>query len=637
MITKIGVILSAGEGVRLDHPNSPKPLVKVGSKPLILWNIEQMQQAGLEKIYIVVGHRAEEIQKELVGNPAITASIEYIHQTDASKEGMLSSILALQSVIDGPFFLGMADLIIGENPYELMQKQVPSLSEDGILSLIGTNLSYSVRSGALSRVKMQGSLITTLGRELESYDGFEVGIYYFADKSLALLNELAEPLPQPRRFDEVLQKVASYKKLQVVPLEESEWFDVNTPAILIRANIFFRSHDQKNTQVVRDKGLHEPVLFSQFSRGKVMTSQICIEKGMVKKLDAFRIIPASSFASPHVLLTDSLVDPHYGDKVLEGLRFGGLNIRKIVVEAGESTKNITEYSRIADEIFAGGIDKRSYLISLGGGVINNIAGFLASTLYRGIGLIHIPTSMMAQVDAAIDFKQAVNSSHGKNLFGSYYPARSILIDPEVLSTLDRRHVVNGISESIKHALVQDHEFFDYLMKYQGDLHDINFLDYVVRHSIELKVPLLNGSVDDDYNEMLPQYGHSIGHAIEHLSAYEFLHGESIAIGMCISAEIAHILGICNKDVVDAHYAVFQKYELPTVVPTEMSVEDIVATIRYDKHYMLGNPEMALPQEIGIPWQEKGVYGIPIDYEILERGIKKNKVRNGNGQNETTLI
>ncbi len=626
MSTTIGVILAAGEGKRLDHPNTPKPLVKVGNKALLLWNIEQMQQAGIEKIYIVVGHRADEIQKELVGNPAITASLEYIHQTDASKEGMLSSVLALQSVIEGPFFLGMADLIIGENPYKLMQKQVPSLSEDGILSLIGTNLSYSVRSGALSRVKMQGSLITTLGQELESYDGLEVGIYYFGDKSLALLNELADSLSQPRRFDEVLQKIASYKKLQVVALEESEWFDVNTPAILIRANIFFRNQDLHNQQVVQTTASQKLPHFSEFSRQKNMKTEISVECGLLQKLTDLILVPSASRTSQHILITDSIVDTLYGDHVLSLLRAQGLLVHKIVIKAGESYKNLFEYGRVADEIFSKKIDKRSFLFSLGGGVINNITGFLASTLYRGIGLIHIPTSTMAQVDAALDFKQAVNSSYGKNLLGSYYPARSILIDPEMLQTLDDRHIVNGISESIKHALAQDSLFFDSLLSYSGSVRDISFLDMVVKKSIELKVPLLNGDVHNDYNEMLPQYGHCIGHAIEHLSSYDLLHGEAIAIGMCISAEIAQLLHICDQTVVDKHYNIFEKFQLPTVVPKTMEIEDIISTIRYDKHYLQGNPEMALLQNIGIPWQENGVYGIPIDYDILKKGIEINKKR-----------
>jgi 3-dehydroquinate synthase len=233
---------------------------------------------------------------------------------------------------------------------------------------------------------------------------------------------------------------------------------------------------------------------------------------------------------------------------------------------------------------------------------------------------------MAQVDAAIDFKQAINSKKGKNLLGSYYPAIKIAMDPEVLATLEKRHVINGVAESIKHALVQDEKFLEYLNDNHERIMEIDFLDDVVRRTIELKVPLLIGDVANDYNEMVPQYAHCVGHAVEHLSGYDLLHGEAVAVGMCVTAEISKLLGICDDGVVRAHYDICDKYNLPTIVPDYITEEDICQAIRFDKHFLRGKPQMALPTKIGDVWSDKGIHAVPVDYEVIKRAVALNKKR-----------
>jgi 3-dehydroquinate synthase len=270
------------------------------------------------------------------------------------------------------------------------------------------------------------------------------------------------------------------------------------------------------------------------------------------------------------------------------------------------------------------MDEGSVIVDVGGGVVNNMAGFLAATLYRGVELIHIPTTTMAQVDAAIDFKQAVNSKKGKNLTGAYHPASHVLIDPDTLATLPERHIRNGLAESLKHAITQDAEFFQWLLKNERPLTDLDFWETVIRRTIALKVPLLNGDPHDEANEMLPQYGHSIGHAVEHVSGYAFLHGEAVAIGMCVSAEIARLIGVCDEATVEAHYQLCSRYGLPTQIPQSINVEDVLNTIRYDKHYLGSLPRMALVSSVGTVWKDQGVVSIPIDYPILARAIEANQ-------------
>ncbi len=623
MLTKTAVILAAGKGARLDRPDSPKPLVKVGNKPLILWNIEQLQEAGIETIYVVLGFRGEEIKKELTNNSSIKAKIKYIQQEDSSKSGMLSSVLSALDVVEAPFLLIMSDLVFENNPYHFIEIDEQA-DDESMLVLVSADEKYFGRSGAQSRIYVSNNYIKSIGQDLDEYNGFEVGIYYFNKKFANLIQSLFQKDSGIENFEDLRKKLAKENKLRAVLMAEGEWFDVNTPATHVRAEIFARNRYKISSVFPLQTNMEDVDFFSDFKRPKMMKTNIVIKRGLLDSLHKIRLIPKEFSNSPHFILTDSIVDKLHGERVLHGFLKAGYNVRKLVIPAGESSKNTTDYVQLADEIFSYGMDKHSIIISLGGGVINNMAGFLASTLYRGIGLMHIPTTTMAQFDAAVDFKQAVNSPKGKNLLGSYYPALIIAIDPNVLLTLEDRHIFNGLCESIKHALTQDATFLDYLIKNHARAKDVEFLEEVAKMTLSLKIPLLNGDVNDDRNEMLPQYGHSVGHAVEHLSSYDLLHGEALSIGMCVTAEIAKLLGICDKETVDLHYKVLEKYNLPTIVPDYMTEDDICNAIRYDKHHLEGAPHMALLEGIGRVWSDNGIHSIPVDYAVLKRAVNINK-------------
>lgn len=621
MKIKTAVILAAGEGKRMDILDSPKPLVKVGNKSLILWNIEQLREAGIKEIFVVLGFRGEEIKKELMNDPSIKSNLHFVWQKDSSKKGMFKSLIALDGLIKEPFFMVMADLIIEKNPYMFFDEAEKNENSDVIRALVCVRNEQHEKSGASSKITVKGDIIKEIGKGLKMHDGFEVGIYYFGRKAFNLV--LAAQKAGTNDFEGFLKRASGQRKLKAVFLENSGWFDVNTPTIQMRAEIFVRNLTNQPLPASKKK-LAKIGNFSNFYRHKTIRTNIIVKQGLVDNLDKIKIIPDEFFEAPHFILTDSIVDRLYGNKVLKGLSRAGYNVKKLVVLAGEKSKNISEYSRLADEIFSHGMNKHSFIISLGGGVINNIAGLLASTLYRGINLIHFPTTTMAQVDAAIDFKQAVNSSKGKNLLGSYYPASLIVIDPNVLKTLSLRHIKNGLAESIKHALTQDTKFLQYLDKNYKKIKNIPFLDYVIRKTIELKVPLLSGDVKDDFNEMLPQYGHSVCHAVEHLSSYDLFHGEALAIGMCVCAEVAKMVGVCDEQTVKAHYDICHKYNLPVIVPDYMTAEDVCEKMRYDKHFVGNHAHMALIVKPGKVWHEKEVYGMPIEYFIVKKAVMINK-------------
>lgn len=365
----------------------------------------------------------------------------------------------------------------------------------------------------------------------------------------------------------------------------------------------------------------------KLSADNKLESDIIIKPNALNNLGDIGIFDGVSKESAHFLITDKNIEKLYLQRVLSCIKNTGLSVRTMVVPANESSKSFETYSELVRKSLDHGFDEHSVIFSLGGGVINNIAGFLASTLYRGIGLIHLPTSLLAQVDAAIDFKQAINFEHGKNLIGSYYPASKIVIDSTVLQTLDIRFIRDGLAESIKHALCQDISFLKYIESNSENLFDQEFLSNVVDRSIQLKLKVMNDDLDEDYDETLKQYGHAVGHAIEHLSSGEIYHGEAISIGMCVCAEVGKILGVTDDDTVETHYRIFEKCGLPTKVPNAYSLSDIWEKVLYDKHFFTGKAYMGLLQTVGVLASgDDGKEGYFVDQEVIFMAIEKNRQR-----------
>jgi len=240
---------------------------------------------------------------------------------------------------------------------------------------------------------------------------------------------------------------------------------------------------------------------------------------------------------------------------------------------------------------------------------------------------------MGMFDAAIDFKQAVNHPLGKNLLGSYYPATNIIMDPEVLETLSKRHILNGVSEALKHALCQSmhltRAIVDPLAK---DLHkalrDPEYLQMVCRECIDYKVPTLIHYNETDFNEMVPQYGHAIAHAIETLSFYTpgvapLLHGEAVSIGMVVTAEVGYIMGYTTAETVQQHYDFMNQAGLPVFCPKGIEIDRILNKMKYDKHFVK-TPTMGLLKTIGNMHQkEDGDFAVEVDTEFISEALQAN--------------
>jgi 3-dehydroquinate synthase len=321
-------------------------------------------------------------------------------------------------------------------------------------------------------------------------------------------------------------------------------------------------------------------------------------RGAVTRGDAVVDLLRAFKSSRHVLIADRRVHRLYGERLAEHLRKAGLDLTVLRVAPIESSKSVDVYLRLVNQTLRAGVEKGSHILTLGGGVVGNVGGFVAATVFRGLPLIHMPTSLMAQLDAAIDVRQSINHRYGKNLIGAQYAPKAVLVDPSMLATLPRRHLRSGYAEAIKHALLQSRAFWRLLLDNAARMSDEHVLETVVTQTIRWKLKLLgqqNGSDGIDYRL---QYGHCLGHAIETASGYRQLHGEAIAIGMALSAEIAVAMGIASAQLISDHVVVLQAYGLPVDMPSDVNIARVRRAMAFDKYAHQRRPRLAVLQRIG---------------------------------------
>ncbi len=351
--------------------------------------------------------------------------------------------------------------------------------------------------------------------------------------------------------------------------------------------------------------------------------QLFIGEGIVEDARLIANLLRERRRSNHIVISDQRVFRLHGQNLLSRLQKLGLAVSVLLVRPGEKSKSLNSYHRLISRILKAGIDQDSCVITLGGGMVNNLGGFLAATLYRGLTLIHLPTSLMAQVDAAIDRKQAVNHPLGKNLIGSFYSPQAVFIDPLLLQTLSTRHLRSGMAEAIKHALTQSPSFFRFLVENAHRLRDPAFLETVIKKTIRLKLALMKPNGKNHDGEFMMQYGHCIGHALERSTGYALSHGEAIAIGMCVSAEISLATGIGDSELIDGHDLIFKKYKLPTVVPETVNVANLLQSVEYDKSVLRHTPRLCLLRSVGEVYKAQAGCAVYVSWPVLRRSLQRN--------------
>jgi len=293
-----------------------------------------------------------------------------------------------------------------------------------------------------------------------------------------------------------------------------------------------------------------------------------------------------------IIITDENVAKHYLEtikKILPDAKF-------VVIPAGEEHKNLESISLLWKSFLENGLDRKSTVIALGGGVIGDMTGFAASTYMRGIDWIAVPTTLLSMVDASIGGKTGFDLPEGKNLIGSFHPPKLVLADPSLLLTLTNRELRSGMAEVVKHGIISDPELFE-LCKHNMDWVKDN-LEPIIKRAMAVKIKVIE---EDPYEKGIRatlNLGHTVGHAVELVSKFELRHGEAIAIGMAAEAKYAEQIGVARRGLADEISTVLTGLELPVEVPKDMPRREIINAMRVDKKKNAKVIRFALPAEIG---------------------------------------
>ena len=272
----------------------------------------------------------------------------------------------------------------------------------------------------------------------------------------------------------------------------------------------------------------------------------------------------------------------------------------ILVPAGERQKSLRRAALLYDELLARGADRKSVLLTFGGGVIGDLGGFVAATYMRGLPFVQIPTTLLAQVDASVGGKVAVDHPHAKNLIGAFYQPRLVLADSGVLQTLPARDYRTGLAEVVKHGVIADAALFAWMEASVRAIatRDPAAIGHMVTRSCEIKADVVRQDERESGLRAILNFGHTVGHALESITGYRALrHGEAVALGMVAAARLSEQLGLCDREVGERTERLLTALRLPTRIPG-ISAEEILHAMQSDKKAVRGTPRFVLPREIG---------------------------------------
>ena len=306
-----------------------------------------------------------------------------------------------------------------------------------------------------------------------------------------------------------------------------------------------------------------------------------------------------------IVITDANVAEHYAEIVTQNLAAteseNQIEVDLLVVEPGEQTKSIEAATEMWNKFPLLGADRKSLVIALGGGVVGDLAGFIAATYTRGMAFVQIPTSLLAQVDSSVGGKVGINLPSAKNMVGAFWQPLGVLIDIKTLQTLSQREYSAGLAEVIKYGAIMDEPFFEYLEAHikQINQRDPETLIEIVARCCQLKAQVVEEDEQDlTGRRAILNFGHTFAHAIEKVAGYgEVLHGEAVSIGMICAARLAEKMGRIDATMKNRLWALLTQVGLPVEVP-ELSIDKLLAAMQSDKKVEYGKLRFVLPTKLG---------------------------------------
>lgn len=294
-----------------------------------------------------------------------------------------------------------------------------------------------------------------------------------------------------------------------------------------------------------------------------------------------------------VLISDDTVSSLYGERVKMSLTDSGYSVCEFIVPHGEESKSFENYEKILEYCAENSITRTDLFVALGGGVVGDLTGFVASTYLRGVDFVQIPTTVLAMVDSSVGGKTAINLKAGKNLCGAFYQPIAVFADCETLKTLPQETFNEGCAEIIKYGMILDKDFLAFLQTNEIKEN----IEYVIKRCVEIKRDVVSRDEFEKGERKLLNFGHTIGHAIEKCSNLTISHGNAVAIGMVIATKGAFEVGMSEEDFSDVLLPILKKNNLPTTC--EFSAEELYSASLSDKKRSFDTMSLIVPEELGL--------------------------------------
>ena len=320
-----------------------------------------------------------------------------------------------------------------------------------------------------------------------------------------------------------------------------------------------------------------------------------VEPGLLARLD--ELVAQYLAGRRVVMIADATVDRLHREGRLGPSQWTG---ERLTFLEGESSKTREEWSRLTDELLRRGFGRDSGIVALGGGVAGDLAGFVAATYLRGVPYVQVPTTLLAMLDASVGGKTGVDTAEGKNLIGAFHPPLAVLADPLVLTTLPERAYRAGLAEAVKHGLIADRGYFEWMEQEAAHLvaRDPQTLEALVRRSVEIKAAVVSEDEREGGRRAILNAGHTVAHALERVSEYRLPHGEAVSLGLVAEAALATGLGLATPEAGARVVALLERLGLPTRVSEPLAADRMLAAMSSDKKNRGGAIRFALVRELG---------------------------------------
>ncbi len=343
---------------------------------------------------------------------------------------------------------------------------------------------------------------------------------------------------------------------------------------------------------------------------------INVGPGVSRELPAW--LASRGLGARYALVTDDVVAPLHASDLVRRLLEGGLRVETVLVPSGEGHKTRTTKERVEDAMLAAGLGRDCAVVALGGGVVADLAGFVAATYHRGVPYVQVPTTLLAMVDASVGGKTAVDHPRGKNLIGAFHQPAAVFSDVDTLATLPERQLRSGLAELVKAAAVADEGLFEKVAARADAIlsRDPALLTDLIARACEIKAEVVAADEREHDLRKILNFGHTIGHALETLSGYAILHGEAVSAGMVAEARLAVRMGHLAASAASALEELLGRLGLPVRLPAEAAdPEAVLEAARADKKVRDGRLECALPAAIGRMARGPRGHGIPIEVPL----------------------